>query len=333
MDTFFNTLPCPAIQQLSVTVQDQGGLVYLCGRMPNLTDLRITFCDRDYEDDDDDPIVSNSFSTSMIDSPSYLTKLHLDFYADQLSLKTLEWLLGSCQKHLKECTINAENCDYINGAQLERLLKPCGQLVKLAFKIEIESGDGDHTVDVRSILREYRTDWWRDASRPPVFMKYTADRGIEILSLPNSSMKSIRLSTDPKLWRLNWIPCNSPEFVFTKVTSIHLLDKNRMPISLELLQLLDSMFPAAGQSLTCDYWEFASPQTIYDSVSNDIPKIVQKMLEWSLCDSFSGTMGWCRFHNCRVWQNSSLLTRTVLKWPASLWLCGSWSHRISSSCM
>ena len=201
MDNFFNTLPCPAIQQLSVIARDQGGLVFLCGRMPNLTDLRIKFCARDYDDegDDDDPIVSSSFNTSMIDSPKCLTKLHLDFYADRLSLNTLEWLLKSCQTHLKECIINADNCDYIDGTQLERLLKPCRQLVKLAFKIEIESGDGDRSVKTSDILDQYRTDWWRDASRPPVFVK----RGdllesIEILSLPDSSMKSIKLSTNPR---------------------------------------------------------------------------------------------------------------------------------------
>lgn len=260
--------------------------------MPNLTDLRIKFCTRDYDDDDDGPIFSSSFSTSMSNAPSYLTKLHLDFYADRLSLNTLEWLFKSCQTHLKECTINADNCDYIDGAQLERLLKPCQQLVKLAFKIETESGDGDRIVNTSDILRQYRTDWWLDASRPPVFVERRSFGGIGILSLPDSSMESIKLSTNPRLWPLNKGPYDLPAVVFRKVTSIHLLDKYRMPISLDFVQLLEYMFPAAGQSLTCDYWEFASPQRIYECVSDDISKIVLEVLENSLCDSFSQTSEW-----------------------------------------
>jgi hypothetical protein len=265
-----NTMPCPAIQHLSVSARDQGGLIYLCGRMPNLTDLRIDFCDREYdEDDDDDPIVSTNFSTTMIDSPSYLTKLHLDFSSDRVSLNTLEWLLKSCQRHLKECTLMADQCDYIDGTQLERLLKPCQQLTKLVFKIEIVIDEEDRIVNTSDILRQYRTDWWLDASRPPVFVERSPYGNIEVFSLPNSSMTSIRLPTDPKLWPLNKGPFNLPEVVFRKVTSIHLLDKNHMPISLEFVRLLEHVFPAVGQTLTCDYWEFLSAETIYQCVSND----------------------------------------------------------------
>ena len=326
MDTYFNTLPCPATMHLSATVFEERDVIYLCGQMPNLTKLRIKF---ETFDDDDGPIFPTIFSTAFVDSPSHLTKLHLTFSSRQLSLNTLQWLLTPSYAHLKEFTLNAVDCDFIDGKQLQELLQPCQKLAKLVFDIQFDPGN--RIVNTADMLRQFRTDWWLDASRPSVFVHNSADDGIQLMSMPSSFRSAIDLSSDPKVWPFSKGPYNSTKIFFRAVNHIHLVDRKQLPITLDLVRVLEHLFRAPGQSLRCDYWEFASSHTLYQWVSIDSAKRSQDLSEPYRFDSLSRAMEWRRFHNCLAWRSSVLRTRSVTNWMECLWSCGSWSHPTLSS--
>jgi hypothetical protein len=259
MNTFFNTLPCPAIERLSVHVWDAQDWICLCGRIPNLTHLQIIY---------DEPENSSvnlypTAITTLICGSSHLTDLHITFGCNQVSLESIEWLIGYCQLSLKRFTLSSSDSNQIDGKRLETLLQPCQQLTKIAFDIQFDSNE----INMMEILRQFQTDWWLDACRPPVFLHHNNNNHILIVTMPCISLKYVKLGVDLNMWLLNKGQLDSSLIYFSKVVSINILNNSQKPVTLDILRRIGHMFHSSYQHLNFTYWGFHQPQILYEQVS------------------------------------------------------------------
>jgi len=259
MDTFFNTLPCPAIERLSVYVLDAQDWICLCGRTPNLTHLQIIYEEPENPLDNLNP----TNITTLICGPSHLTDLHIIFGCNQVSFESVEWLISYCKSSLKQFTLSSSDFNRIDGKRLEILLQPCRQLQKLAFDIEFDSDE----FNMMEILFQFQTDWWLDACRPPIFLHYNNSGCILIVTMPCTSLKYVKLEIDPNTWLLNKGQLDSSLIYFSKVTSINILNNSQQPVTLDLLRLIGHVFRSPDQCLKFTFWGFHQPQILYEQVS------------------------------------------------------------------
>jgi hypothetical protein len=259
MDTFFNTLPCPAIERLSVYVWDAQDWICLCGRTPNLTHLQII-----YEEPVNPSVTVNpTIFTTLISGPSHLTDVHINFGYNQVSLESIHWLISHCQSSLKQFTLSSSDSNQIGGKYLEILLQSCRQLTKIAFDIEFDSDD----INMTEILPQFQTDWWLDACRPPVFLHHNSDDRIFIVTMPCTSLKYVTLGADPTMWLLNKGQLDSSLIYFSKVASINILNNNQQPITRDLLRFIGHIFRSSYQCLKFTFWGFDRPQILYEQVN------------------------------------------------------------------
>jgi hypothetical protein len=259
MNSFFNTLPCPAIERLSIYVWNVQDWICLCGRTPNLTHLKIIY-------DVGENLGVNlhpTTTTTLISGPSYLTDLDIIFGYNAVSLEPIEWLISQCQSSLKRFTLSSSDFNKIDGKRLETLLEPCRKLTKLSFDIDFDSDE----IDMMEILRQFHTDWWLDVNRPPVFLHQNNTGRILIVTMPCTSMKYVRLAADPNMWLLNKGQLGSSLIHFSKVTSISISNNNQQPITLDLLRLISQMFPSSNLCLKFTFWNFHQSQILYEQVS------------------------------------------------------------------
>jgi hypothetical protein len=259
MTDFFNTLPCSAIEHLSVYVFHAEDWMCLCSRAPNLTHLRII-----YEELDDLSItISPVIITSIIDGPSRLTNLRIDYDYNPIFLNSLQWLISYCQSSLKEFTLTSSDSSEIDGQHLETLLQPCQQLTKLAFALKCENDD----IDIIEMLRQYQTDWWLDPCRPPVFLHDNKDY-IRIVTMPCTLVYGIDMKIDSNMWLLNKGQLDSPLICFKKANWIDIGNSREQPVTLDFLRLIARIFPASPQNLIFNVWSFYHPEILYEQVSS-----------------------------------------------------------------
>jgi hypothetical protein len=259
MKDFFNTLPCSAIEHLSVYVFHAEDWMCLCSRAPNLTHLRII-----YEKLDDLSItISPVIITSIIDGPSRLTNLRIDYDYNPIFLNSLQWLISYCQSSLKEFTLTSSDSSEIDGQDLETLLQSCQQLTKLAFAIK----SANYDIDIIEMLRQYQTDWWLDPCRPPVFLHDNQDY-IRIVTMPCTLVYGIDIDIDSNTWLLNKGQLDSPLICFKEATWIDIGNSYEQPVTLDFLRLIARIFPASPQKLIFSVWSFHHPEILYEQVSS-----------------------------------------------------------------
>lgn len=259
MDIFLNTLPCPAIESLSVHVCHRNDWIYLYDRAPNLTYLKINWIGLGDLTDNLHP----SVITSLISRLSHLTNLHIILDDNLGSFESIEWLISYCQSSLRQFTLESVYSDQINGKRLEKLLQPCRELRKLVFKIEFHIDE----INMIDMLNQFQTDWWLDPCRPPVFLHHNSNHRIYIVTMPCTSLQYIQLNINPNMWLLNKGQLDSSLIHFSKVSSISIKNNSQQPVTFDFLRLIGQMFRSSYYYLNFTFWDFDQSQKLYEQVS------------------------------------------------------------------
>ncbi len=171
--------------------------------------------------------------------------------SNMVNFDFIEHLINSCKTSIKKLALGVCCNRSIDGHRLETIFKTCEQLEKLAFLFEYESKYGDISVCQRS----FRSEWWLDTRRPPVYIQRHNNNYI-MASIP--FLSSFRFKNNLYDWCFNKGGQKSSLVRFDNINDIHFINGIHQPISLEYLYFVDRTFPSSNQTLCFEFCDLQS---------------------------------------------------------------------------
>ncbi|UJR10504.1 hypothetical protein I4U23_014707 [Adineta vaga] len=258
---FVDMIPCPAVRRLWCNDCVEDMLFWLGALAPKLTCLELPCLYPDIRTCDSIALVSH------ISTPRYLTEINIILdsqgsffrWSDYNNFQTF---IQCYQSSLKRVILDFNTDVITDGRWLESLFSPCPHLEYFSFINQCKSKD----IDIDDLVQSFKSEWWLDICRPPVFIHKNISNKILIASMPCSFNFYFEFSTDFNTWYLNKEQIESSLIRFTKKPLLTIT--NTLPFTMKTLELFSHIFSVTNQILWCTNWELLEANDLFEQLTN-----------------------------------------------------------------